>query len=203
MATAASDEMTRRMCRESGRALAVAQVIEPVIENLGYLLVRVRLTGTDAKTLQIMAEREDGTMRVEDCETISRNISPVLDVEDLVAGRYFLEVSSPGIDRPLVRPRDFERWAGHEAKIELQTPVDGRKRFRGPLEGYHEGEVRIYVANEDGSEKNILIGLDFDQIAQAKLVMTDDLIDFSRAKAATGAVTDGSEMDPEEKGNGT
>jgi ribosome maturation factor RimP len=121
-----------------------------------------------------MAERADGTLTIEDCETISRDISPLLDVHDPIAGSYRLEVSSPGIDRPLVRPSDFEDWAGHEAKIELKEPIDGRKRFRGTLQGFEDGEVRLEV--ELDQVGRAVIGLPVGLIAEAKLVLTDELI---------------------------
>ena len=124
-----------RLIRESGMDARVAALIEPVLGVAGFRLVRVRSSAQQGMTLQIMAERQDGTMTIEDCEEVSRLVSPLLDVEDVVAQAYHLEVSSPGIDRPLVRPADFEAWAGHEAKIEMAVPVAGRKRFRGALEG--------------------------------------------------------------------
>ena len=133
---------TTRISRETGPAQRVAALVEPVLESMGFRLVRVKLTGT---TLQIMAERPDGTFSIDDCEKFSRAISPMLDVADIVSTRYQLEISSPGIDRPLVRSEDFERWAGHEAKIEMATPQAGRKRFRGILEGYSDGEVRLFA----------------------------------------------------------
>lgn len=142
---------------------------------MGYALVRVRIIGAGTPVLQLMAERPDGTMSIEDCEALSRAVSAALDVEDPIAGRYTLEVSSPGIDRPLTRPRDFETWAGHLAKIEMQTPVEGRKRFRGVLDGYADDEIRIAVEIEGFSEPQV-IGLPFADVHDAKLVLTDDLI---------------------------
>ena len=124
-----------RLIGESGMALAVAKVVEPVIEGLGYRLVRVKISGTNGCTVQIMAEKPDGTMGIDECEEVSKAISPVLDVDDPVGRAYHLEISSPGIDRPLVRKGDFERWAGYEAKIEMATAAEGRKRFRGILLG--------------------------------------------------------------------
>lgn len=171
-----------RLTRETGPALAVARLVEPVLQDLGFRLVRVRLTGQGGQTLQIMAERPDGSFSIDDCEQASRAISPVLDVADPISGRYNLEVSSPGIDRPLVRPEDFERWAGHEVKIEMSTLQAGRKRFRGELEGYAEGEVRLDVDDPEGGGEKLLIGLPFAEIAEAKLVMTDRLIEAARAK---------------------
>ena len=131
-----------RLITETGVAARVATIVEPVIADLGFRLVRVKVSGQNGCTVQIMAEREDGTMTVEDCEAVSRSVSPALDVEDPVGRAYHLELSSPGIDRPLVRRQDFERWAGHEAKIEMAVPVAGRKRFRGVIRGV-EGEAVV------------------------------------------------------------
>ena len=169
-----------RLSRESGAAQRVAVLIEPVIEDLGYRLVRVRMTGPDGATLQVMADRADRAVTIEDCELISRTISPLLDVEDPIQRAYQLEVSTPGIDRPLVRPSDFERWSGHEAKVEMMELIAGQKRFRGELEGFEDGEVRLYYERPDTAER-VLIGLPFERISQAKLVLTDALI------AAAGA----------------
>src|SRR5215210_584068 len=125
----------RRLITETGVAARVANAAEPVIADLGFRLVRVKISGQGGCTVQIMAEREDGTMTVADCEAVSRALSPVFDLEDPVESAYTLEVSSPGIDRPLVRTQDFERWSGHEAKIEVAVPVAGRRRARGVLRG--------------------------------------------------------------------
>ena len=119
---------TTRISRETGPALRVAALVEPVLDSMGFRLVRVKMSGT---TLQIMAERPDGTFSIDDCEKFSRAISPMLDVADIVSTRYQLEISSPGIDRPLVRSEDFERWAGHEAKIEMAVPVAGTEALQG------------------------------------------------------------------------
>ncbi len=147
-----------RFIHEVGLAAEVAGLVEPVLDSLGFRLVRVEVSGRDGKTVQIMAERPDGSMTIEDCEAVSKEISPILDVSEVLSESYRLEVSSPGIDRPLVRPSDFEHWAGHEAKIELKEPVDGRRRFRGRLEGFEDGEIRILVdLGEAGGEK--VIGL--------------------------------------------
>ena len=164
-----------RIRRESGAAERVAKLIEPVLEDMGFRLVRVRMTGQDGSTLQIMADRADRAIGIDDCELISRAVSPLLDVEDPVANTYRLEVSTPGIDRPLVRPSDFETWAGHEAKVEMAELIDGQRRFRGELEGFEDGEVRLFCDRPDTGDR-VLIGLPFDQIAQAKLVLTDALI---------------------------
>lgn len=163
----------------------VIAAIEPAAADLGYRLVRVRVSGVRRKRLQIMAEREDGMMLLEDCEKLSRAISPVLDAADPIPGEYDLEVSSPGIDRPLVRLEDFERFAGHDAKLETVQMIDGRKRFRGVLKGLAGESVKIALpdgANEDGANE---IEIPFAWLLDAKLVLTDRLIeeDLKRAKA--------------------
>jgi ribosome maturation factor RimP len=166
---------------------------EPVLADLGFRLVRVKMSGP---TLQIMAERPDGTFSIEDCEAVSRAMSPLLDVEDVISARYHLEVSSPGIDRPLVRPSDFEAWAGHEVKVEMAVPVAGRKRFRGTLEGYTDGEVRFFIENPEGASKEpLLIGVPFADIGEAKLVLTDELIAAARARLPQKGYGDGAEID--------
>ncbi len=142
-----SDE---RFIHESGLAAGIAALVEPLLVDLGFRLVRVQLSGKEGQTLQIMAERPDGTMSVGDCEQVSRQLSPVLDAYDPLPGAYRLEVSSPGIDRPLVRPSDFDDWSGFEAKIELSQPINGRKRFRGILDGFENGEVRIEMRAGQG-----------------------------------------------------
>jgi ribosome maturation factor RimP len=163
-----------RFIREAGLAARVADLVEPALLDRGFRLVRVAVSGGEGKTVQVMAERADGTLTIEDCETISRDISPLLDVHDPISGRYRLEVSSPGIDRPLVRPSDFEDWSGYEAKIELKEPIDGRKRFRGTLEGFEDGEVRIAVDLDQIGRT--VIGLPVGLVGEAKLVLTDELI---------------------------
>ena len=167
-----------RFMRETGQAGTIAALAEPVLESLGFRLIRVAVSGRDGGTVQIMAERPDGTMSVDDCAIISRNLSPLLDANDPIQGSYRFEVSSPGIDRPLVRPQDFENWAGFEARIELKELVDGRKRFRGRLEGFEAGEARIEieVPDADGKLTPQVIGVPIGLIEQAKLVLTDDLI---------------------------
>ena len=167
--SSASVNADRRFARETGQARAIADLAEPVIEELGFRLVRVKVSGRDGGTVQIMAEKPSGEMTVEDCATISRRLSPVLDAYDPIPGQYRLEVSSPGIDRPLVRPSDFALWAGHEAKIELKELVDGRKRFRGLIEGVVQDEVRLKVELE-GKAEPVVIGLPFSLINEAKLV---------------------------------
>jgi len=164
-----------RLKSETGIARRVADIVEPVIEDLGYRLVRVRLSGQHGTTVQLMIERPDGTLEIDDCVTVTRVLSPLLDVEDPIAGGYNLEVSSPGIDRPLVRPGDFERWAGYEAKVELSEMLAGRKRFRGRIEGFADGEVRLEMEIE-GHDAPQVVGLPFEFIHAAKLVMNEQLL---------------------------
>jgi len=170
----------QRLRPEQGIARRVAEIVEPAIEALGYWIVKLRLTGQNGQTLQIMAERPNGTMNVAGCEEISRTISPLLDVEDPIAGNYALEVSSPGIDRPLVRPQDFETWAGFEVKLEMASMIGGRKRFRGKLEGFEDGEVRLWF-DEGKGENPVVIGLAFEGLADGKLVMNDELLKAAAA----------------------
>ncbi len=188
-----------RFLRESGLAADFAAVAEPVIEGLGFRLVRVSIMGGDDRIVQIMAERPDGTISIDDCETISKNLSPVLDVADPLSGKYRLEISSPGIDRPLVRPSDFEDWAGHVIKIELNEAIDGRKRFKGLLEGFEDGEVRI--AADLGASGQHHLGLPIALVADAKLVMTDELIREALTRAKKRHATrpgDGAELDEDD-----
>ncbi len=151
-------------------ASKIAELIEPSLTSLGYEIVRVTFTGGDRQILQIMAEREDGTMTIEGCEEISRTVSALLDVEDPISEAYELEVSSPGIDRPLTRLKDFERWSGFEAKVELDEAVDGRRRYRGKVMGIQDEDI---VLLNDANEK---ILLPFNELRKAKLVLTDELI---------------------------
>ncbi|MBV9568300.1 MAG: ribosome maturation factor RimP, partial [Hyphomicrobiales bacterium] len=164
-----------RLVAETGLAARVASVIEPSIQAAGFRLVRVKVTGEAGCTVQIMAERPDGSMSVEDCEAVSRFISPILDVEDPIERAYRLEISSPGIDRPMVRRSDFTRWAGHHAKLELALPLAGRRRFNGVLLGLEGDGVRLrrLDAPED-EEAEVLLPLA--EIAEARLVLTDELI---------------------------
>lgn len=158
----------------------MAEIITPVLEDMGFELVRLRLMGGETATLQIMADRPEGGIEVDDCAAISTAVSAVLDVEDPITEAYHLEVSSPGIDRPLTRLKDFENFEGYEAKLETSELIDGRKRFKGVLAGVDGDEVLINVA--EGT-----IGLKFDWLAEAKLVLTDELIrDMLRARKAAG-----------------
>lgn len=172
---------TDRFFQERGLGARIAEIAEPVIEELGFRLVRVKISGGEAGVVQIMAERPGGTITIADCALISRRLSPVLDVSDPMPGSYNLEVSSPGIDRPLVRPSDFEDWAGFEAKIEMKELISGRKRFRGVIEGFEDGEARLKVELAGFSEPQV-IGLPVGLIDEAKLVLTDDLIKAALSK---------------------
>jgi ribosome maturation factor RimP len=165
----------RRLIVEPGLAARVATIAEPVIENLGYRLVRVRVSPAEGCTVQIMAERPDGSMSIEDCEQLSRTLSPVLDVADPIERAYRLEISSPGLDRPLVRRSDFERHVGHLAKIEMAIPVDGRRRFRGVIVGVEGDVARIRREATAEGEAAADISLPIDEMSEAKLVLTDEL----------------------------
>ena len=185
----------QRVVRETGLAARVAAIVEPAIEGLGYRLVRVKISGQNGTTVQIMAERADGTFTIEDCEAVSKDISPLLDVDDPVKTAYHLEVSSPGIDRPLVRPIDFVRAVGHEAKIELSRPIDtgtgeGRRRYRGIIEAAHDEAVEIGIDATGGA---IAVQLPYDAIDEAKLVMTDALIEAAQKAQADAAQTNDNE----------
>ncbi|AKI02591.1 hypothetical protein IMCC20628_03909 [Hoeflea sp. IMCC20628] len=164
-----------RLVTETGVDARIAEIVEPVIESLDMRLVRVRLSGQNGYTLQIMAERQDGTMNVEDCEAVSRAISPVLDVEDPVEKAYHLEISSPGIDRPLVRRSDFVRWEGHLARCDASVLINGRKRFRGFIRDVTETGFSIERDQPAYGEDNLAV-IPFTALAEAKLVLTDDLI---------------------------
>jgi ribosome maturation factor RimP len=185
----------------------LADIVGPVIEGLGFELVRIRLMGGRTRVLQIMADRPEGGIVVEDCSTISTAVSAVLDVEDPIEDNYVLEVSSPGIDRPLTRLKDFEMWKGWEARIETTELIDGRRRFKGNLAGVEDEEILIEI-EESGEE--VTIGLRFDWLSDAKLILTDDLIaEMLRQKKASGNFdeadfdeiqeTDGEDEEPAEE----
>lgn len=180
-----------RLIVETGVAARVAAIVEPVLEGLGFRLVRVRISGSQGggSTLQIMAERADGTFTIDDCEATSRALSPVLDVEDPIAAAYNLEISSPGIDRPLVRAGDFERWAGYEARVEMAVAQAGRKRFRGFILGAEGTQAKLKRTDVKGDEPAEVL-LPIEEIGEARLVLTDDLIReaLRRAKAAGRAM---------------
>jgi ribosome maturation factor RimP len=173
-----------RLIIEQGLAARVAAIVEPAIADVGYRLVRVRITGQNGCTLQIMAERDDGLMGVEDCEAVSRAVSPVLDVEDPMDKAYHLEVSSPGIDRPLVRAGDFARWLGHDAKVEMAVPAHGRKRFRGILAAADGTTATIAPQGVKEGEPDSFL-LPIADMAEARLVLTDRLIDAALGRPAT------------------
>jgi ribosome maturation factor RimP len=181
---AASPDNDPRLVAEPGLPARVAAIAEPVLEGLGYRLVRVKVSGADGGTVQIMAERPDGSMTVEDCENASRALSPVLDVADPIERAYRLEVSSPGLDRPLVRKSDFERYAGHLARIEMEIPVDGRKRFRGLLLGTQGDMARLRRDDAESEAPEALLRIG--DMSEAKLLLTDDLVAqaLRREKAA-------------------
>jgi ribosome maturation factor RimP len=164
-----------RIIRESGIDARIAAVIRPVLRATGFRLVRVRLSGQNGLTLQVMAEREDGTMTVEDCEEVSRAISPALDVEDPIEKAYNLEVSSPGIDRPLVRKSDFAAWAGHLVKVDTSILVADRKRFKGRIAD-SDGEGVTVRRDQAAYGEEPEVRIPSEAIAEARLILTDDLI---------------------------
>ena len=168
-------EREQRLVTETGVDARIAAIIEPVIDGLGYQLVRVRLSGQNGLTLQIMAERPDGTMTVNDCEAISMAVSPVLDVEDPVDKAYHLEVSSPGIDRPLVRASDFKRWENHLAKVETSVMVEGRKRFRGFLRQVSDAGFAI-ERDQAAYGEDTITEIPFSALSEARLILTEELI---------------------------
>jgi ribosome maturation factor RimP len=164
----------------------LAEIVAPVIEDMGFELVRLRLQGGKTATLQVMADRPAGGIEVDDCARISTDLSAVLDVEDPIADEYTLEVSSPGIDRPLTRPKDFEIWAGYEARVETTEQIDGQRRFKGVLQGLEGDEVLIEI--ERGAETPV-IGLRFEWLSDAKLILTDELIrEVLRARKDKGQI---------------
>lgn len=180
-----------RLIVETGLDRRVADIIEPTIEQIGYQLVRVRLSAQNGATLQIMCERPDGTMTVEDCEQVSMAVSPVLDVEDPIDKAYHLEVSSPGIDRPMVRKSDFTRWLGHLLKCETSILVDGRKRFRGKIVAADENGFTLERDQPAPGDEPVVV-IPFTALAEGRLILTDELIRDAlaadkKAKAAQAA----------------
>ena len=190
-----TDDLDKRLITETGTAARVAAVIEPTVADLGFRLVRVKVTAQNGCTVQIMAERPDGTMTVEDCEALSRAVSPVLDLEDPVERAYYLEVSSPGIDRPLVRPSDFSRWAGHVAKLETTLPFQGRKRFRGTVRGFEDGDAVVELSDAPKGEDPV-IRLPLTELKEARLVLTDELV-REQLRREAAREKEGGEADPE------
>jgi ribosome maturation factor RimP len=177
----------------------LAEIVTPVIEGMGFELVRIRLMGGRTPTLQIMADRPEGGIVVDECARISTAVSAVLDVEDPIEDNYVLEVSSPGIDRPLTRLKDFDLWAEYEARLETNELIDGRRRFKGVLRGTEDDEVLIEIV--EGKE-TLTIGLKFDWLSDAKLILTDELIaEMLRQKKASGTI-DETEFDEIEETEG-
>jgi len=163
----------------------LAKIVTPTIEGLGFELVRIRLMGGRTRVLQIMADKPEGGIEVDDCGLISTAVSAVMDVEDPIEENYVLEVSSPGIDRPLTRLKDFDMWADYEARVETEELIDGRRRFKGFLRGTEGSEILIEI--EEGGE-TLTIGLEFEWLSDAKLILTDELIaEMLRQKKASGA----------------
>lgn len=171
----------------------LAEIVRPTIEGMGYELVRIRLMGGQRKTLQIMADRPGGGIEVEDCARISTAVGAVLDVEDPLEEAYTLEVSSPGIDRPLTRLKDFDDWEGFEARLETSELIDGRRRFKGVLAGTEGDEVLIGIEGPDGEP--VTIGLKFDWLSDAKLVLTDELIREALTQKKSSGQIDESRFD--------
>lgn len=164
-----------RLITETGIDARVAAIIEPTIVEMGYQLVRVKLSSQNGLTLQIMAERPDGIMTVQDCEKLSMAVSPVLDVDDPIDKAYHLEVSSPGIDRPMVRKSDFTKWVGHVVKFETSVMVEGRKRFRGTISSVSE-DAFVLERETPAKDEDPLVTIPFTTLAEARLILTDDLI---------------------------
>ena len=178
------DKMSNDLIAKAAIDRRMAEIITPVIEDMGYELVRLRLMGGEVATLQVMADKPEGGIEVDDCAQISTAISATLDVEDPIVEAYNLEVSSPGIDRPLTRLKDFEAFEGYEAKLETAELIDGRKRFKGMLAGVEGDEVMINI--DEGT-----IGLKFDWLTEAKLVLTDELIkDMLKARKDAGSLNE-------------
>jgi ribosome maturation factor RimP len=191
-----------RYIRETGLETRIARIVEPVANDLGYALVRVKVTAENGCTLQIMAEDENARFTIDDCERLSKDLSPILDVEDPIDREYHLEVSSPGIDRPLVRARDFARFIGHEARIELADMIEGRKRFRGLIKAADAESVTITLPDAP-KDQDPDHRLPLDMIAEAKLIMTDALINMARLDQAEHPIDEGEavetvEIDSEE-----
>ena len=191
-----------RLIVEPGLPARVATIVEPVLQQLGFRLVRVRVSGTEGCTVQIMAERPDGSMTVEDCEEVSRALSPVLDVSDPIDKAYRLEVSSPGIDRPMVRKSDFSRWLGHLLKCETSILVDGRKRFRGKIVATDENGFTLERDQPAAGDEPTVV-IPFTALAEGRLILTDELIRDAlaadkKAKAAQAANQNDEDGDDEE-----
>ncbi|HEU5095393.1 MAG TPA: ribosome maturation factor RimP [Reyranella sp.] len=190
----AFDLNEKRYVRETGLEQRIAHIVEPVANDLGYALVRVKVTQENGCTLQIMAEDAAGRFTITDCERLSKDLSPVLDVEDPIDREYHLEVSSPGIDRPLVRARDYRTYIGHEAKVELADAIEGRKRFRGEIAAATDDTVTIRLpdAPKDTDPDHVL---PLSAIAEAKLVMTDRLLNMAEADQDENPIDEGDDVE--------
>jgi ribosome maturation factor RimP len=190
----AFDLAERRYIKETGLEARISRIVEPVAIDLGYSLVRVKISQENGMTLQIMAEDANGRFTITDCERLSKDLSPVLDVEDPIDREYHLEVSSPGIDRPLVRARDFRTYIGHEVKVELSDLLDGRKRFRGFIEAVDDEAVTIKLPDapkgEDPNHRLPLILL-----AEAKLIMTDALMNMAQVDQEEHPIDDDEDIE--------
>lgn len=194
------DLTEKRYLKETGLEARIARIVEPVANDLGYSLVRIKITQENGCTLQIMAEDADGRFTITDCEALSKDVSPVLDVEDPIDREYHLEVSSPGIDRPLVRARDFRTYIGHEAKIELTDMLDGRKRFRGLIAAVDDETVTITLPDapkDTDPDHKLPLRL----LAEAKLVMTDALMNMARADQDEYPIDEDEEIETVELGD--
>ena len=190
----AFDLTEKRYVKETGLEARIARIVEPVANDLGYALVRVKVTQENGCTLQIMAEDENGRFAITDCERLSKDVSPVLDVEDPIDREYHLEVSSPGIDRPLVRARDFRTYLGHEAKVELGDALNGRKRFRGLIEAVTDDTVTIKLPDvPKGDDPNFVLPLA--ALAEAKLVMTDRLMNMAELDQEENPIDDDDDIE--------
>ena len=198
----AFDLNEKRYVRESGLETRIARIVEPVANDLGYSLVRVKVTPENGTTLQIMAEDAHGRFTLADCERLSKDLSPVLDVEDPIDREYHLEVSSPGIDRPLVRARDYKAYLGHEAKVELADPIEGRKRFRGLIQAATDDTVTIRLpdAPKDTDPDHVL---PLGAVAEAKLVMTDRLLNMAEVDQQDNPIDEGDDVETVELDSST
>lgn len=172
----------------------LAELLQPVIEDMGFELVRIRLMSGNVSTLQLMVERPDGGIDVDECAEISTAVSAIMDVEDPITDNYSLEVSSPGIDRPLTRLKDFDTWNGYEAKLETSELIDGRRRFKGTLAGTEGNEVLITLDANKGSDP-VTIGLQFEWLSEAKLVLTDELISEMLRQRKDAGIVDEDQFD--------
>lgn len=184
----------KRYIKETGLEARIARIVEPVANDMGYALVRVKVLPDNGCTLQIMAEDAHGRFTIDDCERLSKDLSPVLDVEDPIDREYHLEVSSPGIDRPLVRARDFVRYIGHEARVELAGMIEGRKRFRGVIKAADAASVTITLPDAPGGSSPDHC-LPLAEIAEAKLVMTDALINMARTDQEEHPIDDDADIE--------